>query len=115
MLVGIHSPPVTMSYLPKMMSTLEFRSDGPPATKAMDFADLPCPPSDVAKVYNQKAPYFPVLVSTFGAIWREFTPISDGLFLDNPPIEIAAIRDPPVHAHRVGKISGPKDGGGGIP
>jgi len=113
MLFGIDGPPVTMSYQSNMMSTLEYRSDGPPATKAMDFADLPCPPSEVAKVYNPEAPYFPILVSTFGARWNPAALPNGSIF--DPICEIAAIRDPPIHAHRVGKISGAKDGSGGIP
>lgn len=113
--MDINGPPVTISYLPTMMSTLEFRSDGPPATKVMDFADLPCPPSDVAQVYKSGAPYFPILASTFGAEWRPIFVTTPGGSLPYPLCDIAAVRDPPVHAHRVGKISGPKDGGGGIP
>ncbi|KAL8725197.1 MAG: hypothetical protein Q9166_007505 [cf. Caloplaca sp. 2 TL-2023] len=107
-LVGVDGPPVTMSYQSEKLSSLEYRSDGPPATKAINFADLPCPPSDVADVYNSGAPYFPILVSTFGA---RFSPYSVG----NSPVlapdgcEVAAIRDPPVRAIRVGEISGPKD------
>ena len=113
LLVGIHGPPVTMSYQSNMMSTLEYRSDAPPATKAMDFADLPCPPSEVAEVYNPGAAYSPVLVSTFGAVW-----MPDAVLLgavQDPICDIAAIRDPPVHAHRVVEITGPKDDSGGIP
>ena len=112
--MGITGPPVTMSYLPNMMSTLELRSDGPPATKVMDFADLPCPPSDVAEAYKPGAPYFPILVSTFGARWSPAFPGPNSL-MEAPVCDIAAIRDPPVRAHRVGKISGRKGGGGGIP
>ena len=112
--VGIIGAPVTMSYKPNMLSTLEFRSDMPPATKVMDFEDLPCPPSDIAKVYNSGAHYFPILSSTFGAKWS-VPPGADGWVESVPACENAAIRDPPVYARHVGMISGREDGGGGIP
>ena len=112
MVVGMTGPPVTMSYLPNAISTLEFRSNAPPATKAMDFADLPCPPTDVAKVYKSGVPYFPILASTFGARWSPT--FENGMLVDSI-CDIAAIIDPPVHAVRVGDISGMEDGGGGIP
>lgn len=98
-----------MSYKSEMMSTLEYRSNAPLATKTLDFADLPCPPSNVAEVYNSGAPYFPILVSTFGARWNPHVSGDGGPVLSGPICDIAAIRDPPVRAHRVDKISGPKD------
>ncbi|KAL8880722.1 MAG: hypothetical protein Q9198_001928, partial [Flavoplaca austrocitrina] len=45
---GVAGPPVTKSYPSSALSSLQYRSDAPPATKAIDFADLTCPPSDVA-------------------------------------------------------------------
>ena len=113
LLVEIDGPPVTMSYQSNMMSTLEYRSDAPPATKAMDFADLPCPPSEVAELYNSGAAYSPILVSTFGAEWNPAAGL--GGVVQAPICEIAAIRDPPIHAHRVEEITGPNDDSGGIP
>ena len=113
MVVGIGGPPVTMSYQSNMMSTLEYRSDATPATKALDFADLPCPPTEVAEVYNSGTAYSPILHSTFGAEWKPGLGVGDMVRI--AVCEIAAIRDPPIHAHRVGKISGAKDGSGGIP
>lgn len=116
MVIGIDGPPVTMSYQSSMLSTLEYRSDGPPATKAMDFADLPCPPSEVAEVYNPEVPYFPILVPTFGAKWNLFvSPDNQTNLAEGPLCETAAIMDPPVYAHRVRKISGAEDGSGTIP
>lgn len=112
MLFGIDGPPVTMSYHSSMISTLEYRSDGPPTTKTMDFADLPCPPSEVAKMYNSGVPYFPVLVSTFDTRWNRINN-TDGSIVA-PICDIAAIRDPPVHAYRVEKISAIENDNNGI-
>lgn len=105
MLAGIDSHPVTMIYQSEMISTLEYRSDGPLATKAMDFADLPCPPTEVANVYKPGAPYFPILHSTFGATWNILEETPDGKVVAIPDCDIAAVRDPSIHAYRVGTIS----------
>ena len=73
----------------------------------MDFADLPCPPTHIAKVFDPSVPYHPILVPplTFG--WGYV----NGTERVRTLCELAGIRDPPVFARRVGEISGPKDGG----
>ena len=85
------------------LSTIEYRTDGPPATKTLDFSDLPCPPSDVAKSYDPRFPYFPIL---YGA------PFDSSITYDHGRSAIrckaAGIRDPPVRAVRVDSITGPK-------
>lgn len=126
---GVYGPPVTMSYQSASLSTLEYRPNAPPATKTLDFADLPCPPSDVAEAYNSKAPYFPVLISPFGVEFNgiiyeyngtnhTFNGLADiyrRLKFGPSQCQVAAVRDPPVHATRVPTITGPKDGDGSIP
>ena len=87
----------------KDLSTLEYRSNAPPATRTLDVVDLQCPPSNVAEAYNSDFPYFPILVVDFFA--KE----------NFARFEWAAVRDPPVHAHRVKSVSGRKGGGDDIP
>ncbi|KAL8981546.1 MAG: hypothetical protein Q9205_003703 [Flavoplaca limonia] len=109
---GVAGPPVTKSYPSSALSSLQYRSDAPPATKAIDFADLTCPPSDVANAYDPKAPYFPVLKSElrvkFNLLFNDDTKQSVG----DQDCRVAAVRDPPVHAYRVDVIVGSGDGGG---
>ncbi|KAL9627052.1 MAG: hypothetical protein Q9204_006844 [Flavoplaca sp. TL-2023a] len=100
--------PTTASYRPEELSTLEYRAGAAPMAKTMDLADLPCPPSGVADVYKPGAPYYPILLPPFN---QELGKLVDGQYTSHGWCEIAAIRDPPVHAHLVGRISGPKDGG----
>ncbi|KAL8639887.1 MAG: hypothetical protein Q9226_008815 [Calogaya cf. arnoldii] len=95
----------TIIVLSEWLSTIEPRSDGIPVTKALDFADLPCPPSDVASLFDSGSPYSPILAPK-----RLF-----GVSHNSKFCQVAAVRDPPIYAKRVGKISGPKDGNGGIP
>ncbi|KAL8871480.1 MAG: hypothetical protein Q9174_002691 [Haloplaca sp. 1 TL-2023] len=109
---GIHGPPITMSYPSASLSTLEHRTDGPPATKTFGFADMPCPPTSVAGEYREGAPYFPVLVSPFGMRFGVSVRQEDGVLLQPQQCRVAAVRDPPVRAVWVGAISGPDDGGG---
>lgn len=102
-LAGYSGSTVIQSYHSSQLSTVEFMHGASPATKVLDFADLPCPPSDAAQEFDSGAPYYPVLA-----------PLSidrGGLYSG---CEIAAIRDPPVHAVRVSQISGPKDDDDGI-
>lgn len=111
---GVYGPPITMSYQSASLSTLEYRHNAPPATKSFDFADLPCSPSSVADAYSPGTPYFPVLVSPF-SIRYGLMVNGDGLALANQQCNVAAVRDPPVKGVRVGKITGPKEGGNSIP
>ena len=105
-IAGVDGPPITYRARSASLSTLEYRSDAPPATKSLDFADLPCPPSDVANLYESGAPYFPILTP----LMRTTVDNTDNFGV----CQGAAIRDPPTRAHRVKKITGPK-GGGSIP
>lgn len=108
---GGEGPPLTFAYLSEWLSTIEYKTEGPPATKAMNFADLPCGPSNVAQQLEPGVPYSPILAVE--ALVSAFT-----VSRANGSVQycdIAAVRDPPVRAVRVGKISGPKDGDGAIP
>lgn len=99
--IGGHGgPPLTESIRSSQLSTLELRPSASPATKAFDFADLPCPPSNAAQMFEPRAPYRPILAPLD---WK-------------PPVgllncELSAVRDPPVRAVRVTDISGPEDDG----
>lgn len=126
---GVYGPPVTMSYQSASLSTLEYRPTAPPATKTLDFADLPCPPSEIAEAYNSKAPYFPVLISPFGVEFNGMLFESNGtnitfngvadfihrLKFGPSQCQVAAVRDPPARVIRVPTITGPKDGDGPTP
>ncbi|KAL8694406.1 MAG: hypothetical protein Q9224_003577 [Gallowayella concinna] len=113
-LSGITSPPLSPTSPPvPMISSLEYRSNAPPATKVVDFADLPCPPSAVAKAYDPGVPYFPIIVPLLGVKFN-LAIDRDGNWHSDFECAAAAVRDPPVRAIRVGKITGPKDGGDGI-
>lgn len=70
----------------------------------MNYADLPCPPPDIAQHYNLQFPFSPLLKQLF----RTYMYIND-----STPItcDQAAVRDPPLRAVRVDQITGPKDGG----
>lgn len=109
---GGDEPPKTISLKSDQIRTLEYRTDGPPATKAMNFGDLPCPPSDVAHMYKQSDPYFPILAPWYAVANQQFF-LNQQISNDN--CVVAAIRDPPVRAIRVDHVTGPKGGGGGIP
>lgn len=101
-----------MSYQSQWLSTLEYRSNAPPATKSLDFADLPCPPSDVAKMYDTGTPYFPILISLLRARNSTLDVLPNGtVSVNDEACDVAAVRDPPVYAHWVPRISGKKDGG----
>lgn len=111
---GVVGSPVTMSYPSGVLSSLQYQDNAPPATKAINFADLPCPPSEVAKAYDPGAPYFPVLKTEFGVRYNPYTTPDDPR-VRMTTCDIAAVRDPPVRAVRVDTISGPNDGSGIIP
>ncbi|CAL8585158.1 hypothetical protein XPA_010738 [Xanthoria parietina] len=100
--------PQTVSYRPWELSTLEYRPGAPPATKIVDFADLPCPPTDVAEVFDPRAPYFPILILPISG---DYGIIDEGRYVSKGSCEVAAVRDPPLRAFRVGQISGPNDDG----
>ena len=105
-------PSETISLKSDQIRTLEYRTDGPPATKAMDFEDLPCPPSGVAHLYQQGDPYFPILAPWYAVGYDHY--YLNHIFSHDDCV-VAAIRDPPVRAIRVDQITGPKGGSGGIP
>ncbi len=94
--------PLTASFRSDTLSTLEYKTDAPPATKVMNYADLPCPPPAIAQYLNPEVSYSPILNQLF----RTY---------DQPPntttCQMAGVIDPPVHAVRVDQIAGPKDGG----
>lgn len=69
----------------------------------MNFADLPCPPPDIAQYLNPEVPYSPILKQLF----RTYMNLNNS----QETCKQAAVRDPPVKAVRVDYISGPKDGG----
>ena len=98
--------PFTASFRSDTLSTLEYKTDdgdGPPATKVMDFAHLPCPPPDIARYHNPHVPYSPILKQLF----RTWASINGS----DEACEQVGVRDPPVKAVRVDRIDGPKDGG----
>ncbi|KAL8904430.1 MAG: hypothetical protein Q9171_007056 [Xanthocarpia ochracea] len=109
---GVVGPPVTMSYPSNVLSTLGHQYDAPPATKAFDYADLPCPPSNVAQAYDPRAPYFPILVSSFGVKFNLALDIGTNRLVGDRKCEVAAVIDPPVNAVRVTEITGPEEEGG---
>lgn len=111
---GVVGSPVTMSYPSGALSSLQYQYNAPPATKAINFVDLPCPPSEVAKAYDPGAPYFPVLKTEFGVRYNPYTTADDPR-VRMTTCEIAAVRDPPVRAVRVDAITGANDGSGIIP
>ncbi len=102
----VGGPPMTASYPPRYLSTLQYRPNAPPATRVFDFADLPCPPSDAAQAFDLGTPYSSILVPEAIAIFRDR---GQGV-----TCEIAATRDPPVKGVRVREISGPNDDGDAI-
>lgn len=111
---GAAGPPVTLSYPSSALSSIQYRSDGPPVTKSIDFADLPCPPSDVAEAYDPRAPYFPVLKSEVGIKFNMHVSQEDQKIFGDQICKVAAVRDPPVHAIYVGRFTGYDDGGSQI-
>lgn len=110
---GVAGPAVTLSYPANALSTLQYQSNGPPATKAINYADLPCPPTDVAKVYNPKTPYYPVLKSEFGVKFNLHAYIDEQYrTVGDEPCKITAVRDPPVYSEWVGPVTGATDESG---
>ena len=69
----------------------------PPAVKSYNLNDTPCPPPDFADRLTLGEPYEPILFP-FMNITREFDVCS-----------VAAVRDPPMRAVRVGDITGRND------
>ena len=109
--IGGSDAPVTRSYLLERLSTLEVNKFGYPVTNSLDYADLPCPPSNVAQAFDSRIPYSPILAVEEDSI-ISFTRSLNGSIQH---CHIADIMNPPVHAKRMGEITGPKDGGGLIP
>ncbi|KAL8656919.1 MAG: hypothetical protein Q9226_002440 [Calogaya cf. arnoldii] len=106
---SITSPPSTPT--PPQVSMLGTHL---PSTKSLDLADLPCPPSDVAQVYDPELPYSPILKSEFG-VKHNLNVNPDGSINPDQHCVVAAVKDPPVRAVRVGKVTGLKDESGQIP
>ncbi|KAL8670072.1 MAG: hypothetical protein Q9168_005367 [Polycauliona sp. 1 TL-2023] len=102
---------ITTSFRPDYLSTLQYVPGESPATKVLDFADLPCPPSDIAQVFDPKIPYSPILSPILLFDYRTL----EGDHEDTRALcQAAAVRDPPVRARRVDHISGPNDGGDSV-
>lgn len=101
---GLAGPPLTYSYHSSELSTLEFRSNAPPATKVFDFADLPWPPTKVAEAHDPGAPYFPILAPIFPP---EVSALA--MRIDDRTCKAAAIRDPPIYGVLVKQITKAKD------
>ena len=57
--------PVTASFRSDELSTLKYKTDGPPVTKVMNYKDFPCPPPDIAQQLNPEVPYPPILKQLF--------------------------------------------------
>lgn len=99
--------PLTASFQSDTLSTLEYRTDAPTVTKAMNYADLTCPPSEIAQHLNPAVPYSPILKQLF----RTWASINGS----DQACEQVGVRDPPIRAVRVDRITGPTDGGDVIP
>ena len=112
---GIVGPPVTLSYPSGELSTLEYQSDAPPATKVFNLEDLPCPPSTLAGVYDPRTSYLPILISELSAKSNLHVDPGTGHLTTGKICQVAAVIDPPAHATRIGEITGAKDQGGSIP
>ncbi|KAL8950017.1 MAG: hypothetical protein Q9222_003926 [Ikaeria aurantiellina] len=99
-----NGPARTFEINPTGLHTLEYRENAPPATKVLDLADLPCPPSHIADTIDPGAPYSPLIE----ALNQPF------VFIESHPVElclVGPVGDPPVYGVRVGDITGPNDGG----
>ncbi|KAL8717751.1 MAG: hypothetical protein Q9225_005037 [Loekoesia sp. 1 TL-2023] len=104
--LGGNVSPITASFRSDTLSTIEYKTDAPPATKVMNFADLPCPPSDIAQYLNSEVPYSPILKQLFDSFsFNRTRPVYDN------SCEKAGMRDPFFRAVRVDHITGPNDGG----
>lgn len=101
---ALAGPPTTETYALNQLSSLEYRPNAPPATKVMNFADLPCPPSDVAEVYDSSVPYSPILAPS---------PLDVTMGIKN--CTTVAVTDPPGAGVAVTEISKREDDGGGAP
>ncbi len=101
---GLAGPPLTYTYHSSELSTLEFRSNAPPATKVFEFADLPCPPTRIAEAHDAGAPYFPILAPIFPP---EVSALA--MRIDDRTCMAAAIRDPPVYGVFVKEITKAKE------
>ncbi|KAL9627051.1 MAG: hypothetical protein Q9204_006843 [Flavoplaca sp. TL-2023a] len=112
---GAAGPPITLSYQSSALSSIQYCSDGPPMTKSIDFADLPCPPSDVATAYDPRVPYLPVLKSEIGIKFNLHISQDDQKMIGDETCKVAAVRDPPVHAIRLDALSQLASGGSPFP
>ncbi|KAL8880084.1 MAG: hypothetical protein Q9198_002436 [Flavoplaca austrocitrina] len=91
------NPPFTASFRSETLSTLEYKTDAPPATKMMNYAELPCPPPDIAQYLKPEVPYSPLLRQLF----RSYASLNN----DAPALcEQVAVIDPPVRAVRVDQL-----------
>ncbi|KAL8963935.1 MAG: hypothetical protein Q9183_004833, partial [Haloplaca sp. 2 TL-2023] len=110
--LGGPASPVTMSYPAGVLSTLEAQPGAAPATKSLNVADLPCPPTAIANAYDNTTPYNPVLVSPF-RVRIPLRIVETEMRIEGfPECEIPAVVDPPVYGVWVGEMSGVEDGSG---
>ena len=104
-LAGGSGPPVTLSYRPDRMSTLQPIPDAPSATKLFNFEDLPCPPSNIADQLEPGKQYNPIIVPpfNFSTLLHVKRQVSNKHIIPQRCL-ITAIRDPPTRAIRVHEI-----------
>ncbi|KAL8961124.1 MAG: hypothetical protein Q9183_005355 [Haloplaca sp. 2 TL-2023] len=95
---GYQEPSFTFGYAQQDFSTLQYRPDAPPATKVMDFADLPCPPTEIAEAFDETVPYSPILLGDVLEVNYDF---GEGVL----GCQNAAVLDPPVFAVWTGDLS----------
>ena len=80
-------------------------------TKKFNFDDLPCPPSGLADHLEKGQQYNPLLVAPRGC-WTRYNIYKTSR--EKALCQVAAIRDHPTRAIRVGDITGRGDDIGGI-
>lgn len=78
--------------------------DGDPVARVFNYADLPCPPPDIAAQLDPGAAYNPVLIAPFHIV---HTIDNTNSTLD---CNVNAIKDPSRPVVRVNSITGPRVG-----
>lgn len=111
---GLYGDALTSVYRSDFLHTLQVKSDGLLATKTLNFADLPCPPTEVAALFDTGAPYLPILLPPKREA-SKYKSISNDHYATTESCNLAPTIDPPVQLHSVDHVSGPKEGKGGIP
>ncbi|KAL8950016.1 MAG: hypothetical protein Q9222_003925 [Ikaeria aurantiellina] len=99
--------PRTLQVASSLISSLHYRPDATPVPKPVDFADLPCPPSDITDFFDHRAPYSPILLPL------SKMNVHDGVTgaATYGECDSSAVIDPPVRAIRVGEITETNDNG----